>query len=78
MKPSALVTEPATAPTAVPAHRPDASPRGRLQPQAEAAEALEAIASSALLRGRKSVRIEHNGALYQLRATKFGKLILTK
>jgi hemin uptake protein HemP len=41
-------------------------------------EAEPAVASSALLRGRKSIHIEHNGALYQLRATKFGKLILTK
>jgi hemin uptake protein HemP len=37
-----------------------------------------ALPSSRLLQGRKSVQIEHNGALYQLRATKFGKLILTK
>lgn len=37
-----------------------------------------AVPSSALLQGRKTVHIEHNGALYQLRATKFGKLILTK
>lgn len=36
------------------------------------------LPSSRLLRGRKSIQIEHNGALYQLRATKFGKLILTK
>ncbi|MFN3295915.1 hemin uptake protein HemP [Caldimonas sp.] len=36
------------------------------------------LPSSRLLQGRKSVQIEHNGALYQLRATKFGKLILTK
>lgn len=37
-----------------------------------------ALSSTRLLQGRKSVQIEHNGALYQLRATKFGKLILTK
>ncbi|GIX25806.1 MULTISPECIES: hemin uptake protein HemP [Caldimonas] len=36
------------------------------------------LPSSRLLQGRKSIQIEHNGALYQLRATKFGKLILTK
>ena len=38
----------------------------------------EVVTSSALLRGRPYVQIEHNGALYQLRATKLGKLILTK
>ena len=43
-----------------------------------AAEALPPLASSALLRGRSVVRIEHNGALYQLRSTRLGKLILTK
>lgn len=43
-----------------------------------AAEAESMVTSSALLQGRKSIQIEHNGALYQLRATKFGKLILTK
>ena len=36
------------------------------------------LPSSVLLRGRKTVQIEHNGSLYQLRATKYGKLILTK
>ena len=45
---------------------------------AGAEESGQVVPSSELLRGRKSVQIEHNGALYQLRATKFGKLILTK
>jgi len=36
------------------------------------------LASDSLLRGRRFVQIEHNGALYQLRATKYGRLILTK
>ncbi|KKW67087.1 hypothetical protein AAV94_12190 [Lampropedia cohaerens] len=31
-----------------------------------------------LLKGQKSVTIQHNGALYRLQATKLGKLILTK
>lgn len=34
--------------------------------------------SEALLRGKKSVTIMHNGATYRLQATKLGKLILTK
>lgn len=38
----------------------------------------EVVTSTALLRGKPYVQIEHNGALYQLRATKLGKLILTK
>jgi|GEM_PF-1942967 hemin uptake protein HemP len=37
-----------------------------------------ALPSSDLLRGRSAVHIEHNGALYLLRATRLGKLILTK
>ena len=34
--------------------------------------------SASLLRGKKSVVILHNGAIYRLQATKLGKLILTK
>ncbi|WP_416136247.1 hemin uptake protein HemP [Aquabacterium sp. A7-Y] len=65
---------------------------GRAEPQAAMAASLAAapvpplpsvavtppVSSSSLLRGGKSVQIEHNGSLYQLRATKLGKLILTK
>lgn len=36
------------------------------------------LTSQNLLQGAKTVAIEHNGSVYQLRATKFGKLILTK
>jgi hemin uptake protein HemP len=36
------------------------------------------VESVELLRGSKTLGIRHNGALYLLRATKFGKLILTK
>lgn len=45
----------------------------RCSPAAEAR-----LSSDALLRGHKSVVIEHNGASYRLQATKLGKLILTK
>lgn len=41
-------------------------------------DAHAALSSSSLLRGRSMVQIEHNGALYQLRSTRLGKLILTK
>ncbi|RUS66760.1 hypothetical protein CUZ56_01551 [Saezia sanguinis] len=47
--------------------------------QTKAAQNVEHIVHSHfLLQGAKAVSIAHNGAVYQLRATKFGKLILTK
>lgn len=36
------------------------------------------VSSDTLLQGRKHVSIMHNGETYQLRATRLGKLILTK
>lgn len=36
------------------------------------------VPSAALLRGQKSVAIEHEGSVYRLQLTKLGKLILTK
>lgn len=36
------------------------------------------VESESLFQGRKSIQIEHNGAVYHLRATRLGKLILTK
>ncbi len=36
------------------------------------------VRSDALLQGRSHVSIVHNGETYQLRATRLGKLILTK
>ena len=73
MKSSTLVASLAHPGLAVP-------PSFRAAPTAAgyAEESGQIVSSSELLRGRKSVQIEHNGALYQLRATKFGKLILTK
>ncbi len=38
----------------------------------------EPVQSTDLLKGQKSVVIEHNGSIYRLQATKLGKLILTK
>lgn len=40
--------------------------------------AAPSVPSAALLQGHNVVHIEHNGALYQLRSTRLGKLILTK
>lgn len=36
------------------------------------------VESTQLLRGKKSISIVHNGAIYRLQSTKLGKLILTK
>jgi hemin uptake protein HemP len=38
----------------------------------------EVVRSEQLMHGNQVLHIEHNGALYQLRATRLGKLILTK
>jgi len=40
--------------------------------------ASSAVLSESLLRGQKSVAIQHNGLVYRLQATRLGKLILTK
>ena len=34
--------------------------------------------STEILRGKKTVDINHNGSTYELQATRLGKLILTK
>ncbi|MBR0566708.1 hemin uptake protein HemP [Azoarcus sp. L1K30] len=49
---------------------------GREQEQSNAG--TDAISSAALLGGRNSVTINHEGVTYYLRATRSGKLILTK
>ncbi len=36
------------------------------------------VKSADLLKGSKTLAIEHNGAVYRLQTTKLGKLILTK
>ena len=46
--------------------------------RAAAHASAELLSSTALLAGRSSVRIEHGGIEYILRATRAGKLILTK
>ena len=43
-----------------------------------AARPASLVESAELLKGNKTVGIMHNGSLYRLQATKFGKLILTK
>jgi hemin uptake protein HemP len=41
-------------------------------------EPLPKVTSKELLQGHASANIEHGGALYTLRTTRSGKLILTK
>ncbi len=54
------------------------SPLSELPGGNNAREAPGAVQSESLLRGQKSVAIQHNGLVYRLQATKLGKLILTK
>ncbi|NLF54418.1 MAG: hemin uptake protein HemP [Thauera phenolivorans] len=63
------------------------TPPHRAEPGGSAAHATEseprptlgtAIPSAMLLGGRDTVAIEHRGVIYVLRATRAGKLILTK
>jgi hemin uptake protein HemP len=73
---AALTTSrPAKSVTAAPAER-QAGNSGNTAQTAESAERV--LRSDALLQGRSHVSIVHNGETYQLRATRLGKLILTK
>ncbi|CAM2193721.1 Hemin transporter HemP [Paraburkholderia kururiensis] len=52
---------------------------GPAETKGRAAAASDRVVSSeTLLQGRSHVSITHNGETYQLRATRLGKLILTK
>ncbi|MBU3897891.1 MAG: hemin uptake protein HemP [Gammaproteobacteria bacterium] len=46
--------------------------------EAESVSTSAPWSSATVLRGQKSVSIEHQGAVYRLQVTKLGKLILTK
>lgn len=46
--------------------------------RAQAPSALKRLHSDALLGGAREVEIEHQGAVYRLKITSLGKLILTK
>lgn len=53
--------------------------RGRVaQPGEDAPASHHALPSKQLLAGKPSVTIDHDGVHYTLRATRSGKLILTK
>ncbi|TDR04160.1 hemin uptake protein HemP [Paraburkholderia silvatlantica] len=53
-------------------------PRKSAEPAVATASDERKLDSAALLQGRSHVSIVHNGETYQLRATRLGKLILTK
>ncbi|MBN3754701.1 hemin uptake protein HemP [Paraburkholderia sp. Tr-20389] len=73
---AALTTSrPARSVTTAPAERQPGSSGNAVQ-TAESSERV--LRSDALLQGRSHVSIMHNGETYQLRATRLGKLILTK
>lgn len=55
-----------------------APPKAELPLPGSALNKLVTIPSSSLLAGQPYVLIEHGGAIYWLRATRAGKLILTK
>ena len=63
------MTRPPAPPPAAPPLPPVATRR---------ADASAPLPSEALLQGRRTIEISHNGAVYRLQATRQGKLILTK
>ncbi|CAG9262965.1 Hemin uptake protein [Paraburkholderia unamae] len=58
--------------------QPQSQPRKSADTASGAAGGERTLESAALLQGRSHVSIKHNGETYQLRATRLGKLILTK
>ena len=57
---------------------PNTAPTARAEAGIAAPLEQRVFRSDALLQGRNHVLIAHNGETYQLRATRLGKLILTK
>ncbi|APA85258.1 hemin uptake protein HemP [Paraburkholderia sprentiae WSM5005] len=70
---AALSSRPKASTTAAAATKPAAQ---RTTGQEETSERV--VRSDALLQGHSHISIVHNGETYQLRATRLGKLILTK
>ncbi|MFP6558569.1 hemin uptake protein HemP [Paraburkholderia sp. B3] len=77
---SALTAARGTPARTAPANKPSAPARRNAEAAgtARAANPERTLDSTALLQGRSHVSIMHNGETYQLRATRLGKLILTK
>lgn len=57
---------------------PTATAAGNASSPRTTGERSSGVNSTDLLRGEKTVEINHNGATYRLQATRLGKLILTK
>jgi hemin uptake protein HemP len=70
---AALTSRPKSSTTAAPVAKPTAE---RVTGPGETSERV--VRSDALLQGHTHISIVHNGETYQLRATRLGKLILTK
>ncbi|KAA1006500.1 hemin uptake protein HemP [Paraburkholderia panacisoli] len=70
---AALTSRPKSSSTASTSAKPAAE---RANGSGETSERV--VRSDALLQGHSHVSIVHNGETYQLRATRLGKLILTK
>ncbi|WP_028222210.1 hemin uptake protein HemP [Paraburkholderia oxyphila] len=77
---SALTGSHPSKPAAPAVTRKSVGPAGTTGGTAGGAQAASerTLDSTALLQGRSHVSIVHNGETYQLRATRLGKLILTK
>jgi hemin uptake protein HemP len=56
----------------------DATQAAALPPLPAPSGPPQRFSSATLLRGAQEIEIEHNGAVYRLRQTSQGKLILTK
>jgi hemin uptake protein HemP len=70
---AALTSRPKASTAAATSQKPGAD---RAKASGETSERI--VRSDALLQGHSHVSIVHNGETYQLRATRLGKLILTK
>jgi hemin uptake protein HemP len=67
--------------TSAPAATPSAERTGNAAPASSESSGNgneRVVRSETLLQGRSHISITHNGETYQLRATRLGKLILTK
>ncbi|AIO70187.1 hemin uptake hemP family protein [Burkholderia oklahomensis] len=71
---AASSSRPKTAAVTTPAE----SVKSTAKPAAAANAGQRVVNSDTLLQGQSHVSIAHNGETYQLRATRLGKLILTK
>ena len=73
-RPAAALTSRPKSPAATPASNKPAADHAK-----SSGESTErSVRSDTLLQGHSHVSIVHNGETYQLRATRLGKLILTK